>query len=348
MGMSLPIIAVVTRETRLQNLKQRWVTSSNVAFRMQQAATHEHARLKGKRRKMATADMLDEADFDLQAIAASEALSDDDELRDEDVTYSEALKKLLYEIDFGYPVKKVDRDFVPNFDFGRCMAVVVFGQDGLVANVAKYVGDVPIIGINPDPQRNDGILLPFEIRDARKIVKRAIDRKSKTREITLGEVTTNDGQHMLAFNDFFVGCKTHTSARYTLELNLKTESQSSSGMIISTGAGSTGWMSSVINMAGRIGRVLGGDSTPTQTSHTLDWSENRLMWAVREPFISRHSSADMIGGFLESEEELVVGSQMDGNGVIFSDGIEKDFIEFNSGSIAAFKVAKQKARLITG
>ncbi len=348
MGMSLPIIAVVTRETRLQNLKQRWVTSSNVAFRMQQAATHEHARLKGKRRKMALSNMLDEVDFDLQAVAASEALSDDDELREEDDTYTDALKKLMYEIDFGYPIKKVDRDYISNFDFDRCLAVVVFGQDGLVANVAKYVGDVPIIGVNPDPERNDGILLPFSIGNARKIVKRAIDRKSETRDVTLAEVTTNDGQRMLAFNDFFVGCKTHTSARYTLELNLKTESQSSSGMIISTGAGSTGWMSSVINMAGRIGRILGGDATPTRTVHTLDWSENQLMWAVREPFISRHSSAEMIGGFLGSEEELVVGSQMDGNGVIFSDGVESDFIEFNSGSIAAFKVADQKAKLITG
>ncbi len=348
MGAPLPIIAVVTREPRLQNLKQRWVTSSNVAFRMQQAASHEHARLKRKRQKMALAGNMAEGDFDLQVSNASDALSDDDELREEDLTYTEALKKLMHEIDFGYPVKKVDRDYISNFDFDRCLVVVVFGQDGLVANVAKYVDDVPIIGVNPDPQRNDGILLPFNIRNVRKIVKRAIDRKSKTRDVTLAEVTTNDGQRMLAFNDFFVGCKTHTSARYTVELNLKTESQSSSGIIVSTGAGSTGWMSSVINMAGRIGRILNGDSTPTSTVHRLDWSERKLMWAVREPFISRHSSADMIGGFLNSEEELVVGSQMDGNGVIFSDGIESDFIEFNSGSIAAFKVAEQKAHLIVG
>ena len=341
---SLPIIAVVTRETRMKNLKKRWVTSSNIKFQMQQAASHEEDRLKRKRRKAMAS--VTEDDFELLIAEASDALSDEDELREEDETYDEALKKLLFEIDMGYPIKKVDRSFISNFDFQRCVAVIVFGQDGLVANVAKYVGDVPIIGVNPDPQRNDGILLPFEVKHSRNIVRRTIDQKSKTRDVTLGEVTTNNGQRMLAFNDFFMGCKSHTSARYTVELNLQTESQSSSGMIISTGAGSTGWMSSIFNMAGRIGRIFDTDRERERIVHRLDWSDRQLMWAVREPFISCHSSADMIGGFLDADQELVVGSQMDGNGVIFSDGVEKDFIEFNSGSIAAFRVADQKAHLV--
>jgi NAD kinase len=343
---SLPIIAVVTRDTRLENLKERWVTSSNVKFQMQQAAFHEQDRLKRKR-KSKSKTYAQTADFDLAVEQAAEALSDDDELREEDVTYKEALKQLLYEIELGFPVKKVDRDFISNFDFQRCACVVVFGQDGLVANVAKYVEDVPIVGINPDPQRNDGILLPFEIRQARSIVRKTVDRKFKAREVTLAQVSTNDGQTMLAFNDFFLGCKTHTSARYTVELNLQTESQSSSGLIVSTGAGSTGWMSSLFNMAERLSRSVGGGGGLTDRP-SLKWEDNNLIWAVREPFISRHSSADMVGGILNGKEELVVGSQMDGNGVIFSDGIENDFIEFNSGSIAAFKVADQKANLVIG
>jgi NAD kinase len=344
MRKSLPIIAVVTRDTRLQNLKERWVTSSNVQFRMQQAASHEENRLQKKRKKQFAS--LASAELDLMVNAAAEALSDDDDLRDEDQTYAETLKRLMYEIDFGFPIKKVDRDYIANFDFGRCIAVVVFGQDGLVANVAKYVGDVPIIGINPDATRHDGILLPFNIDQARNIVRRAVDQKANLNSVTLAEVTTNDGQRMMAFNDFFLGCKTHTSARYTVELNLQTESQSSSGLIVSTGAGSTGWMSSLFNMAERLGKIVEHDHQAPSTQPKIQWSDDKLIWAVREPFISRHSSADMIGGLLSADEELVVGSQMDGNGVIFSDGIENDFIEFNSGSIAAFRVANQKAQLV--
>lgn len=361
----LPIIAVVTQETRLDSLKERWVTASAVQFRMQQAAAHEQDRLVKRFRKSSAGGkkslQQSAVDTDLALAAAAEALSDEDELQEEDTVYQDALKELLREVDLGFPVKQVAREFVPNFDFQRCVAVVVFGRDGLVANVAKYVGDVPVIGVNPDPQRNDGILLPFEIRESRSIVRKAVDRKLKTREVTLAEVKTNDGQRMLAFNDFFVGCKTHTSARYTVELNLQTESQSSSGLIISTGAGSTGWMSSVFNMAQRLGGLVSGKAdappaiapsknTPLEADHRprLRWEDDRLLWAVREPFISRHSSAEMFGGILERDDELVIGSQMPENGVVFSDGIEQDFIDFNSGSIAAFGVASQKAYLVVG
>lgn len=222
--------------------------------------------------------------------------------------------------------------------------VVVIGQDGLVANTAKYAGDLPIIGVNPDPSRNDGVLLPFEVSDARTAVRRAIDQESKTRGVTLAEVNTNDGQRMLAFNDFYIGAGSHVSARYTLEANGQSESQSSSGVLISTGAGSTGWLSSLFNMTNGFNRQFG--SADVAGSLQLEWEERRLVWAVREPFRSRHSGADLVCGQLEEGEELVIGSQMPSRGVIFSDGIEKDFLEFSSGTIARFSVSSQYARLV--
>jgi hypothetical protein len=237
----------------------------------------------------------------------------------------------------------VDRNFLPNFDFLRCLAVVVIGQDGLVANTAKYVGNRPIIGVNPDPTRNDGVLLPFEVLEARKAVLRAIDDKADTRDVTLAEVNTNDGQRMLAFNDFFVGASSHVSARYTLEAGGRSEPQSSSGILISTGAGSTGWLSSLFNMNDGFSRAFGsGGAKRVQ----LDWEDRRLVWAVREPFRSQHSGADLVAGVLERDEELVIGSQMPSRGVIFTDGVEDDFLEFSSGTIARFSVASQCARLV--
>ena len=159
----------------------------------------------------------------------------------------------------------------------------------LVANTAKYVGDLPIIGVNPDPARNDGVLLPFKVSEARKAVRRAIDNKIGTREVTLAEVNTNDGQRMLAFNDFFIGASSHVSARYTLETAGRSEPQSSSGVLVSTGAGSTGWLSSLFNMTDGLGRAFG---SPTANRLQLDWEDRRLVWAVREPFRSRHSGAE--------------------------------------------------------
>jgi hypothetical protein len=37
---------------------------------------------------------------------------------------------------------------------------------------------------------------------------------------------------------------------------------------------------------------------------------------------------------------------MSSSGVIFSDGVESDFLEFNAGTIACITVAQQRARLV--
>lgn len=335
-----PMIAVVTRKTRLAGLKARWATAKQAAFRLQLAAAHE---VEFRRKRQARSRRETAAGDDAELTVAAEALASDQEYQDEDRAYQQSLAELLREIDLGFPLKTVDRDLSPNFDFQRCLAVVVIGQDGLVANTAKYVGDLPIIGVNPDPARNDGVLLPFEVRDARNAVHRAIGGKATLREVTLAEVNTNDGQRMLAFNDFFVGASSHISARYTLEAGGRNEPQSSSGVLVSTGAGSTGWLSSLFNMTEGFGRTFGSGGAKRLQ---LDWQDRRLVWAVREPFRSRHSGAELVAGLLEEGEELVIGSQMPSRGVIFSDGVEDDFLEFGSGTIARFSVSSQRARLV--
>ena len=57
--------------------------------------------------------------------------------------------------------KIVERNFLPSFLFNDKQVVIVIGQDGLVANTAKYVNGIPIIAVNPDSERYDGVLLPF-------------------------------------------------------------------------------------------------------------------------------------------------------------------------------------------
>ena len=43
---------------------------------------------------------------------------------------------------------------------------------------------------------------------------------------------------------------------------------------------------------------------------------------------------------------MSVESDMASDGVIFSDGVEADYLEFNAGSIARIGPARQKARLV--
>jgi len=329
-----PAIVIVTRLTRLQTLRERWVTTRQVKFALEQAHIHE-----GERRRTFSTSAKE------AALPQAAAEADFTEYQHEDDQYQRTLDQLQRDLDFGLPVKLLDRAYVPNFDFWNAAAVVVVGQDGLVANTAKYVGDLPIIGINPDPARFDGVLLPFSATQARPVVGRVLESKHRSRSVTLAEATLNDGQRMLAFNDFFIGCRTHVSARYTLEVAGRAEPQSSSGILVSTGAGSTGWLSSVFNMAAGVGQLVGSHG---EGKVQLPWEDRRLIWAVREPFASRHSQANLIAGLLPEREQLVIESLMPSEGVVFSDGIEGDFLQFNSGTIARIGVAEQRARLVVG
>lgn len=209
--------------------------------------------------------------------------------------------------------------------------------------MAKYVGELPIIGINPLPDRIDGVLVRFQVGDARRIVRRTLENSARCQLVTMAQVQLNDGQSMLAFNDFFIGRQTHVSARYVIYADQQSESQSSSGVIVSTGAGATGWLSSVYNMAAGVGRFL-GQQTPNTPS--MKWDTHELRWVVREPFRSQVSQVDLVIGSISPTNPLRLESLMTEGGVIFSDGIESDFLEFNSGAIAQFSIAPKQCRLV--
>jgi hypothetical protein len=78
----------------------------------------------------------------------------------------------------------------------------------------------------------------------------------------------------------------------------------------------------------------------------LKWGDPSLFWAVREPFRSQRSGISLVAGQLQDGEELVIESRMAAGGVIFSDGIEADFLPFNGGTIARVGIAPQRARLV--
>ena len=300
-------LVVVTRRTRLEELIDRFNTRGQAKFYIEHAG----------------------GDFD-------------DYEREHD-TYQRALERIRRDLDFGLPRQLMDRSLVPTYTFGGHDLVVTLGQDGLVANVAKYAGEQPIVGVNPDPKRFDGVLLPFLPDEAKRAVGRVLAGTAVTRAVTLAAMQLDDGQRLLAFNDLFIGTRTHTSARYRISLAGRTEAQSSSGVLVSTGAGSTGWMSSVFNMAAGVTAFAGGQSgRPIQ----FTWEDRRLLFAVREPFISRHSAATIVAGLIEQGQEVVLESLMPSGGVIFSDGIESDYLEFNAGAIGRARIAPQRAMLV--
>jgi NAD kinase len=339
---------------------------------------------------------------------------DFDEYEAEHRQYDASLRQIRQDLDVLANVQMLDREYLPNFIFAPRDIVVVIGQDGLVANTLKYLSAQPLVGVNPDPARWDGVLLPFTPQNAARIVEETAAGKRKCEAVSMARVRVQNGQELLAVNDFFIGQKTHTSARYIIKYGGVREQQSSSGIIVSTGMGSTGWMKSVIAGARRlsssvIGRPYGSGQErdlaedddeekiasemseqvrrvvpvaaravrkmredrasrenyigaleqvkrirkprreygPSELSSIVGkWSSPDLLFAVREPFPSKSTGTALVFGKISGREPLRIESLMGENGVIFSDGIESDFIAFNSGTEALISPADKKGVIV--
>ena len=263
-------------------------------------------------------------------------------------TYQSARTTLKSAIPQGVRTQWIDRLFLPTFVFGPQDLVLTLGQDGLVVNVAKYLDHQPVIAINPDPHRIDGVLLPFTLSQAGQALVRVLSGSPVCESVTMAQVELNDGQRLLAVNDLFLGPRSHGSARYRISHGGTSEIQCSSGVIVSTGAGSTGWFRSIL--AGAAGVVEGFEQTERhrilRESFRFPWDSRRLAFSVREPFTSRTSAATLVFGWIESQTEFILESLMPNHGVIFSDGFEDDALQFNSGSVARIHIADRVLRLV--
>lgn len=240
----------------------------------------------------------------------------------------------------------IDRATVPGFTFGEKDLVLTVGQDGLVSNTAKYLEGQPVLAVNPDPERFDGVLLPFTVETMEPGLHATLYNEVPTRKVTLASARLNDGQTLLAFNDFFIGARSHVSARYRIRVGEQEETQSSSGIIVSTGAGSTGWLQSVYAGAAGVVEALGGTVIPPPNGGRMDWAAEQLVFSVREPFPSVSTGTTLVHGICDNDRPLRVTSKMSSNGVIFSDGVEADYLAFNSGAELTISLAEKCAHLV--
>ncbi|MFH1498653.1 MAG: sugar kinase, partial [Verrucomicrobiota bacterium] len=252
-------IVLLVRETRLEELKARFNTVSQARFYVEQLGG-------------------DFADYE----------------RENDA-YQQAITSAQQNLSPLGRLQIVHRSFLPNFIFGPNDVVVAVGQDGLVANTLKYLNGQPLVGVNPEPSRHDGKLLPFQAKDLSKVVPEVILRRRPINPVTMAKASLNNGQTLYAVNDLFIGPKSHGSARYTLHHGNRSERHSSSGVIVSTGMGVTGWFSSLV--AGANGLLAGSDTPRNAVNDSLPrlkWDSPSLVFTVREPFPSRTTGVDLV------------------------------------------------------
>ena len=258
-------------------------------------------------------------------------------------TYKRACEQLKNELPRGVRTQWIEREMLPMFGFGDDDVVAAIGPDGLVVNLAKYLRGQIVVAFNPDPRHIDGVLLPFRVPDAPQIWKRLASDNLPIQNVTMARARTADGQQILAVNDLFLGAGNHVAARYRIAHRGRSEAQISSGVIVSTGAGSTGWRRSIVCGAAKL---CGEDTDEADYRFALD--ARKLEFCVREPFESLASGADIIAGEIGPNETLDLVSQMPQGGVIFGDGVQEDWIEWNAGIAVQVGVADDVLRLARG
>ncbi|MFC9392286.1 hypothetical protein ACFTWS_03860 [Streptomyces sp. NPDC057027] len=230
---------------------------------------------------------------------------------------------------------RVERADLDRFLFGPEDVVIVVGQDGLVANAAKYLTGQPVIGIDADPGRNPGVLVRHRPDRARRLLPYAAGAGTAVDELTMVEAVTDDAQRLLALNEIYVGPAGHQTARYTLGLDgtdVPPEPQASSGVLVGTGTGATGWLRSLWE----------------QRSSTLALpapADARLAWFVREAWPSPTTGTTLVEGLLGAGRGLRLTVESD-RLVAFGDGVESDALELTWGQTIHLTVSPSRLRLV--
>ncbi len=293
----LPRVVVVTRATPYEELLARHATRNQAAFFLKQRG---------------------------QSLEAVEATHHQ---------IKEAVARVQAAVPLDWRRNLVMRTELDRFLFEPEDVVVVVGQDGLVANVAKYLSGQPVVGVNPTPEHFDGVLVPHRLAEGCRRIGPAAQGELDVQNRTMVEAILDDQQSLCALNELFIGQSTHQSARYELAFGKETTRHSSSGVIVTTGTGGTGWARS-IHLERHSKMVLPKPD------------ERRLAYFVREAFPSVDTTTDLTEGVLREGETLEVTSRMD-KGVIFGDGMEGDYLPFGWGACAKLRVAEKVLRLVT-
>lgn len=226
-------------------------------------------------------------------------------------------------------VRRADLD---RFLFAPEDVIVAVGQDGLIANVAKYVSGQPVLGVNPAPDLYDGVLVRVPL-DSLNVALRASHHGDITIEQrTMVEALLDTGETLVALNELFVGHRSHQSARYRITIDGCAENHSSSGLIVASGTGATGWARSIMEATGN--PIL------------LSPDEHAVAYFVREPFPSVATATTLRAGKLDGTP-LSITSQMNEGGVIFADGIEQDYLAFDWGRQVSLQPSDRMLRLVT-
>ena len=206
---------------------------------------------------------------------------------------------------------------------GRAGLVIALGGDNHFQYVSHFLADTPIIGVNYDPASSEGAVIYFSpcaehLRDM------LLSDTFSVEEWTRLQAEINGMPIMPATSEYFLGEEQRKDmSRYVTEFHGMAEKQKSSGVVVATGAGSSGWHNSASGHIHPAGKIF----------PTIDAVAEFI---VTEPYKGRLTHYSMLQRTMGEDDVLVVKSLNDSRGIVTSDAIE--VYPFEIGATAVVRV----------
>ncbi len=213
--------------------------------------------------------------------------------------------------------------------------MVVVGQDGLVANVGQVPRpDSRCWASTPTPAATPASWSGTARADAPTLLPAALDQR-RADELTMVEAVADDTQRLVALNEIYLGAAGHQTARYRLGLEGDggvVEAQASSGVLVGTGTGATGWLRSVWQERGSALRL----PAPRRTASCGSSARHGRPRRPARPWSPASSPASARLRLTVESERLIA----------FGDGMEGDAVELTWGQTVRVGVCGERLRLV--
>ena len=219
-----------------------------------------------------------------------------------------------------------ERTGLDEYLFRKKNLVIVIGGDGTFLRASHFVKNELIFGINPDPKNKEGFFTRAVKKDFAEKLEKILEGRFRVTKLLRLEARINGKKvPVLALNEFFIGShRAYITLRYKLKIGKKEEEEKSSGIIVSTPAGSTAWNRS----AG--GSLLRFDDL------------GRYQYVVREPYFGRVHKPKMLHGILDKDMAIKIASE--GKGVLVTDS----FLEYplKENALVEIRVSEQHLNFV--
>jgi len=123
---------------------------------------------------------------------------------------------------------------------------ISIGGDGTALSASHFVEDKPLLAVNSSPETSVGALTTLNLGELKEKLEQISKKNFKTENLERIEVAINGkpAEH-LALNEVFIASeKAYHISKYKIKFKNEEELQRSSGLIFSTGTGSTAWFKS--------------------------------------------------------------------------------------------------------